>query len=515
MKNKNIFDDLYVLDIANNHFGNLTHAKKIIDQFGNIIKKLKIKAAFKFQFRNLETFIHKDFINSEEKFVRRFLDTKLSDKNFEILIKKIKKKNILVSCTPFDEQSVEKIEKFKFDIIKIASVSALDFNLHERVIKNKIPKIISTGGVKIEDVDKIVSFYKKMKQQFAIMHCVSLYPTENSKLQINIIKDLNERYRDVPIGWSTHENPEDFRPSVLAVASGAKILEKHIGIPSKKFKLNDYSITPKLFNEWYLNILENQKILGNSKNKIISKKEIQTINSLQRGVYAKKDLKKNEKLILNKNVYFAFPIIKGQLASTELKGDIISKISVNKNQPLKIANVLLDKKLINDYKIGSYVHKAKALLNYAKINMSEIFDMEISHHNGIENFEKVGCYLFNIINKEYAKKLIVMLSNQKHPLHFHKKKSESFIILHGDLKLFDNKSQYVLKPGDVVHLKKNSWHRFTAGNEGCIFEEISSTSFSNDSFYYKQKIKKMKRDKRKTYVNNWYSLGKDKIVQEL
>ena len=214
-----------------------------------------------------------------------------------------------------------------------------------------------------------------MKQQFAIMHCVSLYPTENNKLQISIIKDLNERYRDVPIGWSTHENPEDFRPSVLAVASGAKILEKHIGIPSKKFKLNDYSITPKLFNEWYLNILENQKILGNSKNKIISKKEIQTINSLQRGVYAKKDLKKNEKLILNKNVYFAFPIIKGQIASTELKGDIISKISVNKNQPLKITNVLLDKKLINDYKISSYVHKAKALLNYVKINMSEIFYM--------------------------------------------------------------------------------------------------------------------------------------------
>ena len=153
----------------------------------------------------------------------------------------------------------------------------------------------------------------------------------------------------------------------------------------------------------------------------------------------------------------------------------------------------MDKKLINDYKIGSYVHKAKALLNYAKISMSEIFDMEISHHNGIKIFEKVGCYLFNIINKEYAKKLIVMLPNQKHPLHFHKKKSESFIILHGDLKLVDNKIKYTLKPGDVIHLKKSSWHRFTAGNKGCIFEEISSTSLSDDSFYYKKKIKKMKK----------------------
>ena len=49
----------------------------------------------------------------------------------------------------------------RFDIIKIASVSSIDFNLLERVSKNKIPKIISTGGKSIEDIDKIVSFLKK------------------------------------------------------------------------------------------------------------------------------------------------------------------------------------------------------------------------------------------------------------------------------------------------------------------------------------------------------------------
>ena len=98
------------------------------------------------------------------KYVRRFLDTKLSDIQFQELVKFIKKNKILTSCTPFDENSVNKIEKLKFDIIKIASVSATDFNLHERVIKNNLPKIISTGGVKITDIDKIVSFYKKARK---------------------------------------------------------------------------------------------------------------------------------------------------------------------------------------------------------------------------------------------------------------------------------------------------------------------------------------------------------------
>ena len=66
--------------------------------------------------------------------MRRFLDTKLSDQDFFELFKYIKKNKFLTSCTPFDEKSVDKIEKFNFDFIKIASVSALDFNLHERVV---------------------------------------------------------------------------------------------------------------------------------------------------------------------------------------------------------------------------------------------------------------------------------------------------------------------------------------------------------------------------------------------
>ena len=55
---QNIFNNLFVLDLANNHFGDLKHAKKIIDKFSIIIKKFKINACIKFQFRDLETYIH-------------------------------------------------------------------------------------------------------------------------------------------------------------------------------------------------------------------------------------------------------------------------------------------------------------------------------------------------------------------------------------------------------------------------------------------------------------------------
>ena len=212
---KNFFKDLIVLDLANNHFGNVSHAKKIITQFAKINSKHKLNATIKFQFRQLPEFVHKNYRNSDKKYVRRFLDTKMSDNSFYQIFKFIKKKNFKTSCTPFDESSISKIEKFGFDILKIASVSAQDFSLHERACKNKIPKIISTGGLKIDDIDKIVSFYSKKSQKFALMHCVSIYPSNNNSLNISFISNLKKRYDDVPIGWSTHERPNEFLPAVL------------------------------------------------------------------------------------------------------------------------------------------------------------------------------------------------------------------------------------------------------------------------------------------------------------
>ena len=116
MKKNNVFEKLFVLALANNHFGDLNHAKKIIKNFAVIIKKHKINSTIKFQFRDLPNFIHKNFQKSNIHYVRRFLDTRLSEDKFNKLFKFIKKNKIKTSCTPFDETSVTKIENMKFDL---------------------------------------------------------------------------------------------------------------------------------------------------------------------------------------------------------------------------------------------------------------------------------------------------------------------------------------------------------------------------------------------------------------
>ena len=61
-----IFEDLFVLELANNHWGNMERGKKIIDDFSRIVRFNNIKAAIKLQFRDVDNFIHKDFKNRED-----------------------------------------------------------------------------------------------------------------------------------------------------------------------------------------------------------------------------------------------------------------------------------------------------------------------------------------------------------------------------------------------------------------------------------------------------------------
>lgn len=505
-----LFENLYVLDIANNHFGNLNHGLKIINQFSKIVKKNKIKAAFKFQFRDLETFIHKsEFNNQNNHYVKRFLDTKLSELNFKKLLDQIKKNKILTSCTPFDEKSVDLIEKLNFNIIKIASVSANDFSLLSRVSKNNIPKIISTGGLGTEEIDKVVSFMLHRGQVFSLMHCVAIYPTKDSEMNLNFINTMKQRYKNIVIGWSTHEDPKSSLPGILAYSKGARMFEKHIGISSKNYKLNNYSVTPTDFQKYLENINIAKNILGNDiKNKNI--KELSTLNKLERGVYLKKDVRKGDKLNYN-NVYFAFPLKPKQISVTEFtnkfseeyNGSIFFKKSISSHGYIKTTDIISKEFDVKKYILKKSIHRLKAMLNENKIELGSNFDLEISHHYGVKKFEKYGCFLFNIINKQYCKKILVMLPNQKHPLHFHKRKEETFHILFGELVSILDERKHKLFPGDLLDVKPGTWHEFYAGKNGCIFEEVSTTSYQDDSFYQDQKIQSLKREQRKTSLKSW------------
>ena len=88
------------------------------------------------------------------------------------------------------------------------------------------------------------------KINFAINHCIPIYPTPRDKLELNQIDNFKKRYPDITIGWSTHEDPNDIDTIKLAYAKGARMFERHVGIETSKYKLNKYSSNPDQLEKW-------------------------------------------------------------------------------------------------------------------------------------------------------------------------------------------------------------------------------------------------------------------------
>ena len=66
------------------------------------------------------------------------------------------------------------------------------------------------------------------------------------------------------------------------------------------------------------------------------------------------------------------------------------------------------------------------MLNKASIALNSEFGIEFSHHYGVDNFAETGALLIDCINRDYCKKLVLVLPGQKHPSHFHKRKKKLF-----------------------------------------------------------------------------------------
>ncbi len=494
------FKNLFVLDLANNHQGLLSHGLKVINEHSKVIKNHKVAGAIKFQFRQLKSFIHPDHkVQTDQKHLIRFRSTELDLVSYKKLFDKVKINGLFTMCTPFDEESVEHIISFKFDIIKVASCSARDWPLLEKIANAGLPIIFSTGGLELENIDDLVSFFTHRNCDFAIMHCVSLYPIPENEFHLNQIDVLKTRYPNIEIGWSTHEDPNDIVPITMAVAKGASMFERHIGMVDKDISLNAYSSDPDQLENWISGAKKAFNICGKNV-KQVNIEEIESINSLKRGVYAKGLIKKGNK-IKRDDVFFAMPYEKNQLDSGKWSEGIIACENIKVNKPLLVSSISLPESP-NDQIIKKVIHEAKGMLAEAKIKLNSEFQVEYSHHYGISKFRQIGVIIINVINREYCKKILIQLPNQKHPSHHHKLKEETFQVLSGTLDVWVDGKEKKLLPGDTCLVLPGVWHSFSTKN-GCVFEEISTTHHNNDSVYKDNKLNLMKREDRKTIVDHW------------
>src|SRR5574344_313402 len=341
MKN-NIFEDLFVLELANNHWGDVERGKKIITDFSRIVRFNNIKAAIKLQFRDVDHFIHKDYRNRDDiRYISKTLKTKMDEDEYGILVDAIKKSGCITMSTPFDEKSVQTCVNLGIEIIKIASSDLNDWVLIEEIAKTRKPVIVSTGGSSLKDIDDLVKFFDNRNIPLAINHCVSIYPSAKCELELNQIDFLKKRYPNHVIGFSTHEYNDEIETAMLiANAKGARTFERHIDMSIEDSTPALYCSSPAEIDRWIKAFNKAKLLCGGSGDLIRTpkEKEIRYLDEMVRGVYAKRDFKKGES-INDEDIYLAIPLQQGQMSCRELMNGEILLNNVSKDSPLMIDDI--------------------------------------------------------------------------------------------------------------------------------------------------------------------------------
>jgi sialic acid synthase SpsE/uncharacterized cupin superfamily protein len=492
---------LIIFEMANNHMGDVAHGSAVIKAFADVAKPFQnvFRFAFKLQYRDLDSFIHPAYRGREDvKYVKRFESTRLGVEAFGAILAVMRECGFLTACTPFDEPSVDRIDSQGIDIVKIASCSFTDWPLLERVAKVDKSIIASTAAASLADIDAVVSFLQHRNKRLTILHCVAEYPTPPGKLAINQVELLRQRYPGVEVGFSTHEPPALTTGIMLALAKGSRVIEKHVGLPTVKYPNNAYSASPEEITLWLTAGQQALEMLGSDTRIQPSAVELESLGSLQRGVFAKRDLPAGH-VLGDDDVFFAFPASPGQLTANRW-----SKYSrYTLARPVKALEAVVTEatsvKHLREI-VLKHVEAVRQLLRTSGVSIPGKADLELSHHYGIERFGEVGLTMLTVINRAYCKKILVLLPGQTHPEQHHKQKEETFVVLHGSMTVTLDGVEQEAVPGDVITVDCGVKHAMRS-DAGCVFEEISSTHYADDSFYTDAAISANKN--RKTYLTHW------------
>ena len=324
-----------VVEMSGNHQGSLKGAKKFINtaiKYGADIIKFQVYTPDTITLNTKK----KDFlVNSGDKWKKYNNLYSLYKKAYtpwtwiETLTKILNKKKISWFATPFDITSVNFLKKLKCPAYKIASPEITDLNLIEKIASMNKPILLSTGLATIADIDLAIKTIKKKHNKFAILKCVSAYPTPMNELNLRGINLLKNRYK-CPVGFSDHTIGD--LAAKVAVSLGATIVEKHFKVDGDKNSIDNYFSMKLSKLKKFKKGLNNIQICLGKENLDILKSAKKNMK-IRRSLYICKDIKRREEFTLDN--------IKSVRPSFGLHPKFLKKIIGKKsNKDLKIGERL-------------------------------------------------------------------------------------------------------------------------------------------------------------------------------
>ena len=141
------------------------------------------------------------------------------------VVRAIRELGLVPLATPFSPQDMDTVERLRLPAVKVASPDLVNRPLLARVARYGRPILVSTGAATMDEVEMAVGWLREWGARFALLHCVSGYPTPEEHANLCWIGELAARF-GVPVGYSDHTT-ETFA-GALAVAAGATVIEKHL-----------------------------------------------------------------------------------------------------------------------------------------------------------------------------------------------------------------------------------------------------------------------------------------------
>jgi N-acetylneuraminate synthase len=234
LKNKNAQNVTIVAEITTNHFGDKERLKVMI-----VLAKQAGADYIKLQKRNVGTFYKNETLVKTHKspFGTTFRDYRqgleLTKEDFEWVDYFCKKIGIGWFASILDEQSFEFIKQHKPDIIKLPSTISEKKNFLKKVGEEWTGGLVISTGMTNTDYENFVLESFKKCSKIYLLQCTSSYPAPEDDASIGVIRhyrDLSMKDTRIIPGFSSHDIGSFC--SQLAVAAGARMVEKHVKLGS-------------------------------------------------------------------------------------------------------------------------------------------------------------------------------------------------------------------------------------------------------------------------------------------
>tara|TARA_B100000989_G_scaffold257772_1_gene207448 strand:+ start:8590 stop:9669 length:1080 start_codon:yes stop_codon:yes gene_type:complete len=289
-----------------NHNGSTDLAYKLIDEAVNagadavkfqsfLADEIILKKAPKAQY-HLET----TGSDEDQSWYELLKSQEISNDMHDEIVAYCKKKNILFLSTPYDIKSLNKLLEYDIELIKVASTDNNNIPFLRYMAKQKVPIILSTAMINIDDIELSIKTIKEQGlDDIIIMQCTGSYPAPIEDTNLNVINTFKKKFNLVS-GYSDHVNSTV--PAIVSIGLGSSIYETHFTI-DKSLPGPDHraSLEPSELKNLIKMIRDGEKSLGLFE-KTISKSEEANYSKLKKFLVSTSNIKKDD-IFSYKNIF--------------------------------------------------------------------------------------------------------------------------------------------------------------------------------------------------------------------